>query len=342
MSFKVSVIIPCFNAENTIERAIHSVMNQTIGFNNIELLLYDDASTDNTPNIIKDYSKKYDNIISICSEKNSGRPSKGRNVCIERASSEFLMFMDNDDEYDAEICQKLYDEMFLSNSELVTCSFINIEEFKDNKVISGYVPEKAIAEENKLIFLRPNIFYFKNIYVWNTIFRKNIIVNNEIYFPEDEFAEDVFFSQSYKLFVSKAVYLKNYFGVYRHVQYDSLSNSFNFNDLKDIHETHVKLYMKLKNYNLPFDYIFEGHIVMTLVRLYKSDALNYPVNDVIDFLEKIRDFEIESNISIPFWSVIGNVNYFLMKERYYFVIFMFKLLNLAFNSKILRRIYSIF
>ena len=52
MSYKVTVIIPCYNCENTLNRAVDSVINQSFGFENIELILYDDFSSDNTRNII--------------------------------------------------------------------------------------------------------------------------------------------------------------------------------------------------------------------------------------------------------------------------------------------------
>ena len=55
MNYKISVIIPCYNAESTLKRCIDSVINQTFGFENIELILYDDASTDSTKKIIENY-----------------------------------------------------------------------------------------------------------------------------------------------------------------------------------------------------------------------------------------------------------------------------------------------
>ena len=65
MTYKISVIIPCYNAESTLKRCIDSVINQSFGFENIELILYDDASTDSTPEIIKEYAEKYNNIVPI-------------------------------------------------------------------------------------------------------------------------------------------------------------------------------------------------------------------------------------------------------------------------------------
>ena len=342
MKYKVSVIIPCYNAGNTLKRSINSVLNQTLGFENIELLLYDDDSTDNTPDIIQEFSDEYDNIIPILSKNNSGKPSKGRNVCIEKASSEFVMFMDNDDEYDDDICKRLYNEITDTNSDLVTCSFINKNELDDIKEISDYFPEKAIVDGDKLIFKNPNLFYLDNTYVWNSIFKKEVIVNNKIKFPENEFAEDVSFTIDYKLHISKLIYLKDYFGVYKHVKNDSLSNSFNFKDLIDIYEITVGLCNKLKNHNYPCNYAFKWHVPLTLVRIYQSDFLNYPKKEVIDFLKELRNFEIEFDVNFSYDRIMNMINYFIMHENYNMVFFLLKQLRRAYESKSIKRVYGLF
>lgn len=90
MEYKVSVIIPVYNADKYLRTAIESVINQTIGFENIELIIVNDNSTDNSRNIIEEYSSKYENIVDIHLEKNSGYPGKPRNVGIERATAPYL------------------------------------------------------------------------------------------------------------------------------------------------------------------------------------------------------------------------------------------------------------
>lgn len=341
MEYKVSVIIPCYNAESTIERAITSVINQTIGFENIELLLYDDASTDNTPNIITEYSKKYSNIIPILSKENSGRPGRGRNFCIKQSSAEFIMFMDNDDEYEENICKTLYNKIKSEDYDLVSCSYINFDGISDPKIKLSYLPEKATKEtENEVIFTYPNIFYYENILIWNTIFKKEIILNNNITFPESDFAEDVCFSMTYKLYVKKLCYLKSYFGHLRHVQYDSLSNSFSLDDLNSIHSIHIKLMEKLKKYDLDLAYIFKGHVHVCLTRLYALD-LNQPKNEIINFMKRIREFELELNMNYSYDFIINKLNFLIMREKYNIAIIYIKLLNLIYRSKSILKIYRL-
>ena len=97
--YKISMIIPTFNVEDDLKRAMDSLLNQTFGFENIEVLLVDDFSTDNTRQLILDYANQYDNIKHIFLESNSGSAGKPRNIGIKHATADYIMFLDNDDEY---------------------------------------------------------------------------------------------------------------------------------------------------------------------------------------------------------------------------------------------------
>ena len=107
MSYKISVIMPVYNAEDALKTSVGSVINQSIGFENIELILVDDNSSDNSRNVIQDYCDKYENIVGVFLDENHGYPGFGRNVAIKKATAPYLMFIDNDDEYGSEICEKL-------------------------------------------------------------------------------------------------------------------------------------------------------------------------------------------------------------------------------------------
>lgn len=90
MSYKISVIVPVYNAENELSSAIDSIINQSIGFDNIELILVDDASLDNSKNIMVQYAKEYSNIKPIFLEKNSGYPGKPRNIGIKSVNVDYI------------------------------------------------------------------------------------------------------------------------------------------------------------------------------------------------------------------------------------------------------------
>ena len=97
MTYKISIIIPIFNVEFYIERCLFSIFNQTIGFENLEVILVDDVSNDRTHYIIEKYASRYDNIKYKILDENSGAAGKPRNVGIELASADYIMFIDPDD-----------------------------------------------------------------------------------------------------------------------------------------------------------------------------------------------------------------------------------------------------
>ena len=126
MEYKITVISPCYNAENTLKRCVDSIIMQSIGFENIELILYDDGSTDDTRKIIQDYSNKYKNIVPIFSNSNNG-PGFGRDLAISKSNGEHIMFIDSDDEYELTICETLLNEVN-DDIDIVSCNYVFIDE----------------------------------------------------------------------------------------------------------------------------------------------------------------------------------------------------------------------
>ena len=113
--YLITVICPTYNCEKYIQRTINSIINQTIGFENIELIFVDDCSTDSTKNIIAEYSKEYKNIVPFFLKENHGFPGFGRNVGLEKSTTEFVMFMDNDDELDEDTGYSFVPEKEIDN-----------------------------------------------------------------------------------------------------------------------------------------------------------------------------------------------------------------------------------
>ncbi|MCM1138667.1 MAG: glycosyltransferase [Muribaculum sp.] len=95
MDFLVSIITPCYNAERVISQAIESVLSQT--YQNWEMIIVDDCSTDGSADIIKKYAKQDDRIKYLRTEKASGSPSLPRNMGIDNAKGDYVAFLDSDD-----------------------------------------------------------------------------------------------------------------------------------------------------------------------------------------------------------------------------------------------------
>lgn len=169
--YKISMIIPVYNAEKYLKRTINSIINQSIGFENIELILVDDNSQDNSKSIIEEYVAKYDNIIGIYSDKNHGFPGFGRNKGIEIASGQYIMFSDNDDEHDEDLCLKLYEAIVSEDADIASCDKVKRDNIKDIPVSEKYVGGKLSSNGN-IIVSNDDLAYFEDITIWNKIFKK--------------------------------------------------------------------------------------------------------------------------------------------------------------------------
>ena len=184
--YKVSVIIPIYNAETTIRKAIDSVLNQSIGFDNIELILVDDKSTDGSRQIIEDYANKYNNINVICLDENSGLPGKPRNIGIDNSTSEYIIFLDADDEYLPHALELYYDTITQEGSDFVMGShFWNLDGnlFKMNILhdcedTSDLININPFKSDNNFRMLSHD-----HIAPWGKIWRKKLLIDYNIRFP---------------------------------------------------------------------------------------------------------------------------------------------------------------
>ncbi len=115
--FKISIIIPVYNGEKYLPTTLDSVINQSIGIENLEIIIANDCSTDNTKQIIEDYKERINDqtnketIKSIHLIENMGGAYGPRNIALDHASGEYLMFIDSDDSYPLDACETLYNKI---------------------------------------------------------------------------------------------------------------------------------------------------------------------------------------------------------------------------------------
>ena len=205
---KVSIILPVYNAEKYIKDTIYSVLNQTI--KDIELIIIDDGSVDNSYNICKEI-QKIDTRIVLKKIENNG-VSNARNYGIKIAKGKYLMFIDADDQYDCNIVRKMLSS--IENSDLSVCNFKEIRQ--NGKIKSKKIKyKKNISKENSLMinFLQKNDLF--NV-VWNKIYKKDIIIKNNIEFnTKISIAEDLEFNLKYIEEVNDIEYINESLYMYR-------------------------------------------------------------------------------------------------------------------------------
>lgn len=186
----LSVIVPCYNVEAYVERCIQSILHQTLGLDKMEILLVNDASTDHTLDILRNYEKQYpQNIHVIDLEQNAGL-SHARNVGIKHASTEYIAFVDSDDWIQPEMYEDLYVNGIAQGCDLAMCGFKRCVEYPDRQIQSEEAECGIVAiqgEDIRSIVLGE---YRTNVYAWNKIYKKSDFIKWEIFYPEGLCYED--------------------------------------------------------------------------------------------------------------------------------------------------------
>ncbi|MBO5870954.1 MAG: glycosyltransferase family 2 protein [Clostridia bacterium] len=188
---KFSVILPAFNAENTIRKTLLSLIGQT--HQNFEVIIIDDGSTDNTRLICEEFTSS-DNRFVYIFQPNSG-VSKARNNGIEHANGDYLAFIDSDDAYHPDYlsefvrlidgnpeCDNFWCEYNTIISTETTQSYLN--EHTDNTV--------RYSNRKQIMTLHSNVL---DAALWNKVFKIDIVKNNRIKMPEHiSLGEDLIFN----------------------------------------------------------------------------------------------------------------------------------------------------
>lgn len=180
---KISVIMPVFNVEKYLCRAIDSVLNQTL--TDFELFLIDDGSPDNCGKICDEYKNK-DSRVKVIHKSNEGAHI-ARNTAIDLATGEYTCFFDSDDFIDKSMLNDMYILAKENDLDLLVSGFYIDTYVKKNKYITfDYIPIDDSIYHDKYIFRKNAFKYFDNNMFyspWNKIYKTSYIKNNKIYFP---------------------------------------------------------------------------------------------------------------------------------------------------------------
>ena len=262
-NFYVSIIIPVYNVENYIEKCLNSVLNQ--GDFNIQVIIVNDGSTDDSHKIIEKYLDLHENIVYI-QQENQGL-SVARNNGLKYALGEYIMFLDSDDYIEDNSIYKIYNKSKKDNLDILIFGyrkvFDNIEDkqfdmlnniFEENKIYTGdLVSQRMLTGDIKG-------------YCWDKLFKLEYIKNNGLEFESNIYIEDYFpifkiIHNSKKIGFSKEI-------VYNYRQReDSISNSKNEKLLRDFMLSVDNVIAYIKKYNINFD--------KECIDAYKIESFNF-------------------------------------------------------------------
>jgi len=194
---KISVIVPIYNVEKYLDKCLVSIRSQT--FKDIEIICIDDCSPDNSHQIVEKHAKEDKRIVFIRHEKNLGLGG-ARNTAIRIAKADYLASVDSDDYILPNMLEILWNETDNGWFDIVCCGYQRVDE-KGN-VLSKVTPLEIQAYNNNndvdIFSIIPPAF-------WNKIWRKSLFIDNNIFFPEHDYYEDM--STTPRL-VAKSKYIK--------------------------------------------------------------------------------------------------------------------------------------
>lgn len=234
---KVSVIVPIYGVEKYLPEAVESVLNQTL--TDLEIILIDDGSKDNCPQMIDEYAQKDKRIIAI--HKPNGGYGSAMNVGLEKASGEYIAILEPDDYIDSQMYEDLYNIARQYNSDIVKSSYYDNLQSPQKTRIRKIRWYNGIPEDESFTIKEYPYFLYYHPSIWSCIYKKEFLDKNNIKFkeaPGSGWTDNPFQVQTMCL-AQKINYTSNAYYYWRRI---------NYNESDD-----------LKDYTVPFERSNEIH-----------------------------------------------------------------------------------
>ena len=303
---KVSIIVPVYNVEKYLAKCLDSLVNQTL--KDIEIIVVNDGSPDNSEQIIKKYLKKYPDKIIYLKKENGGQGS-ARNLGIEKSNGEYIGFVDSDDYVDINMFEKMYNKVKEKESDIVICGRYEVDEITSELTPIGVIKKDKDPKKNA---------FYDQMAPWNKIYKASLIKNNDIKFGLGMWYEDVVFCIKSILLTDKITYLDENLYYYL-VRNGSTMN--NHNSIKNLDVLKaLDIIKKFAIKNNCFDKNIYSYLVFDYVLITTINRVMYHDNkDKKNVINKLRNY-CKENISdyrkLPFYKevpknrkIIANLNY---------------------------------
>lgn len=290
---KVSVIVPVYNTEKYLRRCLNSLVNQTL--KDLEIIIIEDKSPDNSNEILKEYKEKYKDKIKVFHNKTNKGIGYNRNYGIKKATGKYIAFVDSDDWVDETAYEKMYNRAIKDNLDLVLCNFHKMLEKGD--FLNEIEPEFIIPNfKNTSLKEYPDLLLKVNLAPWNKLYKRELLDDNN--FPEDLKYEDA-------IVVVKALSRANRIGM--------IDEKLNYYLVRDKSETTVmdkRVYdilkitqmiieeLKSHDYYKDIKKYVEAMTIRNLFRYTLQQKNQKDKNIANDFIDKVFDY---LNKEFPNW-----------------------------------------
>ena len=293
---KVSIITPVYNSEEYIDKCLKSLVNQTL--DNIEIIIIDDCSTDNSRKIIQDYVERYGGkIIAIYLEKNKGQ-GYARNIGIEISKGDYIIFVDSDDYIAFETCEIIYRKSLEKSHDIVCFNLVEIK--------NGIESEKKLEYDSSIdgdidFLLRSRLVNAKG-YFWTRAYKRTLLIENNIKFPVNIHYEDSAFNTLTLLYAKSVTKIDKPLYFYT-IRKNSSSNCYN----------QERLYDRINVTEFMLSETIRRNIYKRYLEIINNKYLKMHIGNIHLCLDMFDDVNIEKLKEISTY-VNNNLNYRSLKE----------------------------
>lgn len=314
---KISIIVPIYNSSMYLDRCLKSIINQT--YSNIEILLIDDGSTDNSLEICNQFAIK-DKRIKVFHKENNG-VSAARNDGIEYSTGDYIAFIDSDDYLELD----MYDRMMKINDkfdcDIVMCdcykeSSFNKEIFSHNIRSGHYDRSMLIKEYFPTLLMTNSVDYPATISNCVCLFKKDVIIKNNIRYEVGiRFSEDLLFGSKYMYYANSFYYMKHECLYHYVMNQNSVTHTYYKNKWENMKKLFLAIDDFFRNVN---DYDFQRQIDLCLLYIVyhcigniknSSEENEKKKKDILDILNdyyvrdmfkriKIKSLEVDWKLKI--------------------------------------------
>lgn len=257
MSVSVSVIVPVYNVEKYLDECLSSLVNQTLS--DIEIIVVNDGTKDNSQSIIDHYVKQYPNkVVSLIKE--NGGLGDARNYGIPYAKGEYIGFVDSDDIVHLEMYEKMFNKAKLEDSDLILCDLEYFYETSSEKMVKEGLVQIENIDVNKTVFLSP-------LFAWNKLYRKSLFIESGLKYPIGLWYEDIPVTVPFFTLAKKISYVHETLIYYRQ-RSTSIMGSVDNPKVRDIFDimhlclTYFKDHNLLETYHDELEFLFLEHLML--------------------------------------------------------------------------------
>lgn len=315
---KVSIIVPVYNVENYLTKCLDSLIGQSL--QDIEILVVNDGSKDRSEEIIRQYARKYPGKIKAFSKENGGL-SDARNFGIDRATGDYIGFVDSDDY----VTEGMFEEMFLlaekHDAKMVIC---NIQKVDENGKVVQKLTQLPNMPENINLENHFSVFSDVSYFACNKLFKKELFDQKR--FKKGVHFEDIQLIPQLLLECETIAQTQNY-----HYQYFERSDSITkthtekgldmLKAVKDVEDVFADSKYAHKKEELKNFQVFEGiYSFLAYLAFVKKEELFYKMSDQLSVFMKERQIKIQDILN---YSRFGK-NYLLslpLKKKIFYLLF---------------------